>query len=93
MSTKNITVRVDEELKKQAEELFNDLGLGMTAAITAFLKQAVREQRVPLSFSLKPNATTYTAMQETNDILYEPTAYRHYHDVDSMFEEILNEET
>ena len=36
MSTTNITIRMDSELKKQAEELFSDLGLSMTAAITVF---------------------------------------------------------
>ncbi|HRX42298.1 MAG TPA: type II toxin-antitoxin system RelB/DinJ family antitoxin, partial [Clostridia bacterium] len=41
MATKNITIRMDEELKRQAEELFSELGLSMTTAIIAFTKQAV----------------------------------------------------
>ena len=32
MATTNITIRMDEELKKQAEELFSDLGLNMTGS-------------------------------------------------------------
>ncbi|MBQ6809120.1 MAG: type II toxin-antitoxin system RelB/DinJ family antitoxin [Clostridia bacterium] len=47
MSTVNVTIRMDEELKNQADELFADLGLSFTAAVTAFAKQAVREQKIP----------------------------------------------
>ena len=39
MATTNVTIRMDEELKKQAEELFADLGLNMTTAFTTFVKQ------------------------------------------------------
>ena len=41
MATTNVTMRMDEELKAQAEELFADLGLNMTSAFTVFVKQAV----------------------------------------------------
>ena len=34
MATTNINIRVDELLKKDAEALFNDLGLSMSSAIT-----------------------------------------------------------
>lgn len=51
LATVNVTVRMDEELKNQADELFSDLGLSFTAAITAFAKQAVREQRIPFILS------------------------------------------
>lgn len=36
MATTNINVRVDENLKKDADELFSDLGLNMSTAITMF---------------------------------------------------------
>ena len=62
MATTNITVRMDEELKKQAEELFSDLGFNMTTALTAFVKQAVREQRIPFMISRDvPNEETMQA--------------------------------
>lgn len=47
MATVNVTIRMDENLKKQADELFSDLGLSLSSAITMFAKQAVREQRIP----------------------------------------------
>ena len=47
MANVNVTIRMDEQLKKQAEELFSDFGLSFNAALTMFVKQAVREQRIP----------------------------------------------
>lgn len=43
----NINIKTDAELKKQAEDLFSDLGMNMTTALNIFLRQAVRENRIP----------------------------------------------
>lgn len=51
MGTINVMIRMDEDLKLQADELFADLGLSFTAAVTAFTKQAVREQKIPFMLS------------------------------------------
>ncbi len=44
---KPIHINVDENLKEEAEQLFDDLGLNMTSAITIFLKQSINEQAIP----------------------------------------------
>ena len=54
MATTNINIRVDSELKQSAEELFNDLGLNMSSAITIFLKSVVSYDGIP--FELKRSA-------------------------------------
>ena len=51
MKTTNITLRIDENLKKQAEELFNDFGLTINSAFNVFLRQSVREQKIPFEIS------------------------------------------
>ena len=43
MATVNVTIRMDENLRKEAANLFDDLGMGLNQAITIFVKQAVRE--------------------------------------------------
>lgn len=53
MSTVNVTIRMDENLKAQADELFSDFGLSLNAAFTMFAKQAVREQRIPFEITRK----------------------------------------
>ena len=47
-----IRARTDTEIKKQAEELFSELGLNMTTAVNMFLRQVVRNQAIPLELSL-----------------------------------------
>lgn len=44
----NVSIRMDDNLKKQAEDLFNDLGMNLTTAFTIFVKQAIREQEYRL---------------------------------------------
>lgn len=42
-----LNIRIDEKLKDEANELFNEIGIDMSTAIKIFLRQSVREQRVP----------------------------------------------
>lgn len=57
MANINVTIQMDKNLKLQSEELFKDLGLSLSAAINIFIKQAVREQRIP--FEIKRNVTHF----------------------------------
>ncbi len=49
-----ISLRVDEDTKRLAEQVCDDLGLSMAAAITIFLKKMGRERRIPFEVSLDP---------------------------------------
>ena len=63
MKNVNVTLRVDEDLKKQAEDLFSELGLDMTSAFTMFLRQCVHEKQIPFQVNGSiPNAVTLAAM-------------------------------
>ena len=48
----NMCVRVDPEIKEQAEEVLEQLGMNMNGTINMFLHQIVREKRVPLNLNL-----------------------------------------
>ena len=48
----NMCVRVDPEIKEQAEIILEQLGMNMNGTINMFLTQIVREKRVPLNLSL-----------------------------------------
>ena len=54
--TINMCVRVDPELKAQAEIILEQLGMNMNGTINMFLNQIVREKRVPLNLSLNNEA-------------------------------------
>ena len=45
----NITIRIDDTIKKEAESLFEKLGMSMSGAINVFFRQAIREQAIPFS--------------------------------------------
>ena len=51
MST-NVTVRLDSEVKKQAEVLFEELGMSFSTAVNVFIRQCLREGRLPFQPSL-----------------------------------------
>ena len=67
MANTNVTIRMDTELKRQAEELFADLGMNLTTAFTVFAKQAVREQQVPFMVSRSYNAETIQAIEDARN--------------------------
>jgi len=58
MAQTNLTIRIDEDIKRDAEILFNRIGLNMSSAINVFFRQAIREQSIP--FELKPYDEYYT---------------------------------
>ena len=75
MKNVNVTIRVDEDLKKQADSLFSELGLNLTTAFNIFLRQSVREQQIPFQVSKNvPNSVTLAAMEtsERGEDLYGP---------------------
>ena len=43
----NVNIRIDSEIKEQADRLFNELGFNLTTAINAFIRQALRERAIP----------------------------------------------
>lgn len=91
MSTANINVRVDSELKKESEELFKDLGLNMSTAITMFLKSAVSYNGIPFDIKrTEPNSETKAALAEYES-MKKPGAYKHYHSFDDMLREVTND--
>lgn len=84
MKNVNVTLRVDDELKKQADALFAELGMNLSTAFNIFLRQSVREQQIPFRVSKNvPNAVTLAAMDaaEKDEDIYGP-----FDDVSSLME-------
>ena len=50
--TTNLNIRIDKELKEQAEVFFNELGLNMSSAFNIFVRQSLREGKIPFELSL-----------------------------------------
>ena len=54
MSTSTITIRVDKELKKRAEEIFENIGISTTTAFTLFMKKVIRDEEIPFKLQIDP---------------------------------------
>lgn len=67
--TTNINVRVDKELKRKAEAIFNELGLNMSTAMNMFLRYSVRYGGIPFDLRLDtpPNDETRAAIDDVNN--------------------------
>ena len=65
MTTTNLNIRTDKEIKDQAEAIFSSLGLNMTTAVNIFLRTAIRENGIPFLLKLDtPNDVTVDATEE-----------------------------
>lgn len=65
MATTNISIRMDSELKAQAEELFSELGMNLSTAFNVFVRQSLREGGIPFEIRMEqPNKETAAAMLE-----------------------------
>lgn len=51
-STTNISIRMDSELKAQADELFAELGMNLSTAFNIFVRQSLRDGGIPFVISL-----------------------------------------
>ena len=92
MATTNINIRVDDALKKDAEELFSYLGLTMSSAITMFLRSAVNNDGIPFELKRRvPNAVTVAALKESDSILADHSAHRSFATAEEMMEDILSD--
>lgn len=54
MATINVTFRMDENLKKTAETIFEEMGMNMTTAFTIFTKAVVKQGKIPFEISVDP---------------------------------------
>ena len=85
-----INVRVDENVKKQAGELFEELGLDMSTAMNMFLRQSIRHGGLP--FEVKTGkAETLAAIQEGRELLKNPNR-KTYDTFSDLLNDVKNED-
>ena len=91
MSSINVNIRMDQDLKQRFEEFCNDMGMTMTTAFNVFAKKVVREYRIPFEVGAeKPNAETREAIEEVRRMKADSTLGKTYTDVDVMMKELLS---
>lgn len=87
-NTTNISIRMDADLKARADTLFAELGMNLSTAFNIFVRQSLREGRIPFEISLnQPNAETVAAMLEAERIAKDPNVKK-YTDLDQLFADL-----
>jgi DNA-damage-inducible protein J len=86
--TASISFRIDADIKDRADKLFQEMGLNMTTAFNVFLRQSIREGRIPFEITVNiPNPVTVAALQEADQIISNPNVKR-YTDVNEALREL-----
>lgn len=66
MAKVSTNITIDAEVKKQAQQLFADLGMDLSTAINIYLKKALAEQGIPFEVTREvPNAVTAKAIADS----------------------------
>lgn len=69
-STTNISIRMDAELKAQADALFAELGMNLSTAFNIFVRQCLREGGIPFRISLNLPAQETDTMPKAEKIAH-----------------------
>lgn len=87
-TTANISIRIDADLKMQADRLFAELGMNMSTAFNIFVRQSLREGRIPFDITLnQPNKETVAAMLEAERI-GKDASVAGYNDLETLFSDL-----
>lgn len=88
MATTNISIRMDSDLKSQADALFSELGMNLSTAFNIFVRQSLRDGGIPFEIKMdQPNKETMAAMLEAKRIAKDPNV-KHYSDVEEALREL-----
>ncbi len=100
MANTNVTMRIDENLKVQLQDLMSNLGMDMTTFFTLAAKQAVREQALPFqpkmignynkkAYQLAMENTKYNT--EGKAVINKDDEWKNETEWDEMFEQMKKE--
>lgn len=88
MATTNISIRMDSDLKSQADALFSELGMNLSTAFNIFVRQSLRDGGIPFEIKMdQPNKETMAAMLEAERIAKDPNV-KHYSDAEEALREL-----
>ena len=92
MAKVSTNISLDADWKKACQELYSDLGMDLTTAVTIFLKQSLRVQGLPFSVTREnPNAETAAAMNEYYEMKAHPEKYKRYSSFREAMDEVLED--
>lgn len=92
MATSNINIRIDSEVKAEAQSLFSQLGMDLSTAVNIFIRQAIDFGGIPFTIQkTKYNAEAEAAFQEARDIISGKVPAKKYNSARELFDELDKE--
>ena len=86
--TASLNIRLDADVKKNAESVYAHYGLSLTEAVTVFIHQSCNVGGLPFDLRpLRPNAETLEAIAEAVRISRDPSV-KGYRSMDELFKEL-----
>ena len=86
--TTNLSIKIDCELKAQADSLFNKMGMTLSTAVNVFVRQAVQKQAIPFPIYLEEQKE-----RTLKDVLRETQAQAHMNGTSELTMDDINEIT
>ena len=75
--TTTFTMRIDDVLKGEAEDVFEDIGLNLSSAITCFLKKCVAVGGIPFKLARQSkHDMLLQCLREAEEVANDPNAPR-----------------
>ena len=86
----NVNVRIDENVKRKAEDVFAKIGITPSAAINMFYVQVIRTKSIPFELKAEiPNDTTLAALKEVDE-MEKNNIGRTFNSADDLMEDLMN---
>lgn len=80
-----INFRVDDHLKEEAVEVFNELGLDLTTGIKIYLTKVVKEQGIPFEMIVKNDDLSQSIKEMDNG------DYKTFSTKEALMKDLLDE--
>lgn len=88
--TSVINVNVPSEVKEEANNIFNSLGLNMTTAINMFLKRTIYERGLPFDVKQQPSREFLENCKELDDMEHGRIEYKKFKNIHELMEDLTN---
>ena len=66
--TTNLNIRIDRDLKTEADEILNKMGMNLSTAVNVFVRQVVRERAIPFNIHLDEELTKAELLRRAGNL-------------------------
>ncbi|MCL2826134.1 MAG: type II toxin-antitoxin system RelB/DinJ family antitoxin [Eggerthellaceae bacterium] len=67
----SLNIKIDRDLKREADLLFNEMGMTLSTAVNVFVRQAIQEQAIPFQIHLNEKAQFHKLIDEMRAVASE----------------------